>query len=156
MNLIRDEVRRIGRHPAPSELSQDLPSELRSPFEEAVRAEDVRRYHLALGKMPSRDRELIVARIEAQWSYDEIAAALHDADLRCGADGGDPRAQRLMDTSGRSSTPADPEPRLVGDDHRASAGVRAQHVRRQRFAQVHLRLAIVDWVHSYLITLNSS
>src|SRR5262245_2250909 len=38
MNLIRDEVRRIGRHPAPSELSQDLPSEVRSPFEESVRA----------------------------------------------------------------------------------------------------------------------
>src|SRR5262245_18567797 len=73
MNLIRDEVRRIGRHPAPSELSQDLPSEVRSPFEESVRAEDVRHDHLALAKMPPRDRELIVARIEAQWSYDEIA-----------------------------------------------------------------------------------
>jgi len=73
INLIRDEIRRIGRHPAPSELSQDVPSDLRSPFEEAVRAEDVHRYHVALTKLPSRDRELVVARIEAQWSYDEIA-----------------------------------------------------------------------------------
>lgn len=73
MNLIRDEVRRIGRHPAPGELPPDMPSDLRSPFEEAVRAEDVHRYHVALAKIPSRDRELIVARIEAQWSYDEIA-----------------------------------------------------------------------------------
>jgi RNA polymerase sigma-70 factor (ECF subfamily) len=73
MNLIRDEVRRIGRHPAPSELPDDMPSDIRSPYEEAVRAEDVYRYHVALGKMPSRDRELIVARIEAQWTYEEIA-----------------------------------------------------------------------------------
>jgi RNA polymerase sigma-70 factor, ECF subfamily len=73
MNLIRDEVRRIGRHPAPSELPPDMPSDLRSPYEEAVRVEDVYRYHVALGKLPSRDRELVVARIEAQWTYDEIA-----------------------------------------------------------------------------------
>jgi DNA-directed RNA polymerase specialized sigma24 family protein len=73
MNLIRDEVRRIGRHPAPSELSQDLPSDARSPYEEAVRAQDVDRYHLAMGTLVSRDRELIVARIEAQWTYEEIA-----------------------------------------------------------------------------------
>jgi RNA polymerase sigma factor (sigma-70 family) len=73
MNLIRDEVRRIGRHPAPSELPPDMPSDLRSPYEEAVRVEDVYRYHVALGKLPSRDRELVVARIEAQWTYDEIS-----------------------------------------------------------------------------------
>jgi len=72
MNLIRDEVRRIGRHPAPSELPPDMPSDLRSPYEEAVRVEDVYRYHVGLGKLPSRDRELVVARIEAQWTYDEI------------------------------------------------------------------------------------
>jgi RNA polymerase sigma-70 factor (ECF subfamily) len=72
MNLIRDEVRRIGRHPAPTELPSDLASEGRSPLEEAVRAEDVRRYHLSLLKLTRRDRYLVVARIEAQWSYDEI------------------------------------------------------------------------------------
>jgi RNA polymerase sigma-70 factor, ECF subfamily len=72
MNLIRDEVRRIGRHPTPSQLPHDMPSDLRSPYEEAVRAEDVHRYHVALSNLPSRDRELIVARIEAQWTYEEI------------------------------------------------------------------------------------
>jgi RNA polymerase sigma-70 factor, ECF subfamily len=74
MNLIRDEVRRIGRHPTPSQLPHDMPSDLRSPYEEAVRAEDVYRYHVALSNLPSRDRELIVARIEAQWTYDEIGS----------------------------------------------------------------------------------
>jgi DNA-directed RNA polymerase specialized sigma24 family protein len=38
-----------------------------------VRAQDVDRYHLAMGMLVSRDRELIVARIEAQWTYEEIA-----------------------------------------------------------------------------------
>jgi DNA-directed RNA polymerase specialized sigma24 family protein len=50
-----------------------LPSDTQSPFEEAVRAQDVDRYHVALSALPVRDRELIVARIEAQWTYDEIA-----------------------------------------------------------------------------------
>lgn len=72
MNLIRDEVRRIGRHPIPGELPNDMVSDVRSPFEEAVRAEDVERYHMALVKLVTRDRQLVVARIEAQWSYDEI------------------------------------------------------------------------------------
>jgi RNA polymerase sigma-70 factor (ECF subfamily) len=73
MNLIRDEIRRIGRHPAPSELPQDVPSDLPSPHEEAVGREDFVRYRAGLSAMASRDRELIVARIEAQWTYDEIA-----------------------------------------------------------------------------------
>ena len=76
LNRIRDEVRRIGRHPAPSELPDDMPSELPSPLEEAVRAEGVHRYQVALTQLSSRDRELVVARIEAQWSHDEIALHL--------------------------------------------------------------------------------
>ena len=35
INRIRDEVRRIGRHPAPAELPQDLVSDIPSPLEEA-------------------------------------------------------------------------------------------------------------------------
>lgn len=73
LNLIRDEVRRIGRHPAPSELPQEIRSDLPSPHEETVKAEHVDRYHRALGLLSSRDRELVVARIEAQWTYDELA-----------------------------------------------------------------------------------
>ena len=44
--------------------------------------EAVERYHAALMKVSARDRELIVARIELQWSHAEIAAhlGLHTAD----------------------------------------------------------------------------
>jgi RNA polymerase sigma factor (sigma-70 family) len=73
INRIRDEVRRIGRHPTPCELPEDMRSELPSPLEEAVQAEGVQRYRTALATLAPRDRELIVVRIEAQWNYDEIA-----------------------------------------------------------------------------------
>jgi RNA polymerase sigma factor (sigma-70 family) len=73
LNRIRDEIRKIGRHPAPSELPEDMPSEEPSPLERAVEAEAVSRYHQALTTLTPRDRQLVVARIEAQWSHDEIA-----------------------------------------------------------------------------------
>jgi RNA polymerase sigma factor (sigma-70 family) len=73
INRIRDEVRRIGRHPTPAELPEDLASELPSPLEEAVRAEAYDRYRAVLVQLSPRDREMVVARIEAQWSLGEIA-----------------------------------------------------------------------------------
>jgi RNA polymerase sigma-70 factor, ECF subfamily len=82
LNRIRDEVRRIGRHPSPCDLPDDMPSDLPSPHEEAVLSEAVRSYRSALMTLSARDRELVVARIEVQWSCDEIAAhfALPSAD----------------------------------------------------------------------------
>ena len=74
LNRIRDEVRRIGRHPTPCELPADMPSDTPSPLEQAVEAEAVTRYQQALGTLSVRDRQLVVARIEAQWSHDEIAS----------------------------------------------------------------------------------
>ena len=73
LNRIRDEIRKIGRHPAPSELPEDMPSEEPSPLERAVEAEAVSRYNQALTTLTPRDRQLVVARIEAQWGHDEIA-----------------------------------------------------------------------------------
>ena len=73
INRIRDEVRRIGRHPAPAELPEDLASDMPSPLEEAVRAEAYDRYRGVLVQLSPRDREMVVARIEAQWSLAEIA-----------------------------------------------------------------------------------
>jgi RNA polymerase sigma-70 factor (ECF subfamily) len=73
INRIRDEVRRIGRHPTPAELPEDLASEMPSPLEEAVRAEAYERYRAVLLELSPRDREMVVARIEAQWNLGEIA-----------------------------------------------------------------------------------
>jgi RNA polymerase sigma-70 factor (ECF subfamily) len=73
LNRIRDEVRKIGRHPASAELPDDMPSDEPSPEEQAVREEAVSQYYEALGVLKARERQLVVARIEAQWTYDEIA-----------------------------------------------------------------------------------
>jgi len=74
INRIRDEVRKVTRHPAPVELPADLVSELTSPLEVAVQSEAYEQYRQALAALVHRDRELIVARIEAQWSVSEIAS----------------------------------------------------------------------------------
>jgi len=73
INRIRDEVRRIARRPPPIELPEDQPSELTSPLESVIRSEAYTRYRRALADMRARDSELIVARIEMQWSAAEIA-----------------------------------------------------------------------------------
>src|SRR5688572_5427831 len=73
INRIRDEVRKISRQPAPDELPEDLASDLTSPLEAAVQSEAYERYRDALQQLNQRDREMVVARIEAQWSLAEIA-----------------------------------------------------------------------------------
>jgi RNA polymerase sigma-70 factor (ECF subfamily) len=73
LNRIRDEVRRIGRHPTSIDVPDDMPSDEPSPEEQAVKAEAVSKYCEALATLGSRDRQLVVARVEAQWTYDEIA-----------------------------------------------------------------------------------
>ena len=73
INRIRDEVRRIGRQGAPLDLPEDLPSDATSPLEVAIQAEAYERYRQALNTLDRKDRELVVARIEVQWSVGEIA-----------------------------------------------------------------------------------
>jgi RNA polymerase sigma-70 factor (ECF subfamily) len=73
INRIRDEVRRIGRQPPPLELPDDHPSDRTSPLEFAIKAEAYDRYRDALGRLSAKDRELVVGRIEVQWSLAEIA-----------------------------------------------------------------------------------
>jgi RNA polymerase sigma factor (sigma-70 family) len=73
INRIRDEVRKVSRRPMPVDLPVDLVSDRTSPLEVAVQAEAYQQYREALGGLGVRDRELVVARIEAQWSVAEIA-----------------------------------------------------------------------------------
>ena len=73
INRIRDEVRRISRRPPPVELPEDHPSDCTSPLEAAIQAETYQRYRHALTHLTSKDREMIVARVEVQWSLSEIA-----------------------------------------------------------------------------------
>jgi RNA polymerase sigma-70 factor (ECF subfamily) len=73
VNRICDEVRRTGRQPPPIELPDDHPCDRTSPEEDAIRAEAYDHYRDAVSRLTPRDRALIVARIEMQWSLAEIA-----------------------------------------------------------------------------------
>jgi RNA polymerase sigma-70 factor (ECF subfamily) len=76
INRIRDEVRRVTRRPAPLELPPDHPGDSTSPLEFAIQAESYERYRKALETLNPRHRELVVARVEMQWSLTEIAQRL--------------------------------------------------------------------------------
>jgi RNA polymerase sigma factor (sigma-70 family) len=73
INRIRDEVRRVTRHPAAEELPPEHPADSTSPLEAAIQTESYERYRAALELLRHRDREMVVARVEAQWSLSEIA-----------------------------------------------------------------------------------
>lgn len=73
INRIRDEVRRITRHPAAVALPDDHPGDGTSPLEAVIEAESYERYRKALDHLKPRDREMVMARIEVQWTLGEIA-----------------------------------------------------------------------------------
>ncbi len=75
-NRIRDEVRRAGRRPALDELSTGQADPDASPLERAIGREGVERYEGALARLRAEDREAIVARVELQYTYEELATAL--------------------------------------------------------------------------------
>ena len=75
-NRIRDEIRRVTRRPVPEELGDGHVDPAPSPLEHAIGREGMERYEAALQKLRPKDREAIVARMELQQSYEEIAVAL--------------------------------------------------------------------------------
>ena len=77
INRIRDELRRVHRRPVPTELDEEVPGALASPLEEAIGQETMERFDAALSELRDEDRELIIARVEWDLDYDEIAATLN-------------------------------------------------------------------------------
>jgi RNA polymerase sigma-70 factor (ECF subfamily) len=75
-NHIRDEIRRVNTRPEATELRDSHPDNSPSPLEEAIGREGVERYEAALKELRPADREAIIARIELQQSYEEVAIAL--------------------------------------------------------------------------------
>jgi RNA polymerase sigma factor (sigma-70 family) len=74
-NHIRDEIRKASIRPAtavPEAQADPSPS----PLEQAIGREGFERYEAALAKLRPADREAIVARVELQQSYEEVAIAL--------------------------------------------------------------------------------
>jgi RNA polymerase sigma factor (sigma-70 family) len=75
-NHIRDEIRKVNARPSPTDLRESLPSAGPSPLEEAIGHEALARYEAALETLRPADREAIIARLELQQSYEEVAIAL--------------------------------------------------------------------------------
>lgn len=72
INKIRDEIRRVSRRPVPTELPETIPSEDETPEEIAIRKQKYARVRAALRQLRSKDRDLVVARMEGQWTIQEI------------------------------------------------------------------------------------
>lgn len=73
INAIRDRIRHVARRPALAELPEELPSIGEDQLEQAIGRETYERYRAGLATLSVSDRELVVARIEAQWTPREIA-----------------------------------------------------------------------------------
>jgi RNA polymerase sigma-70 factor, ECF subfamily len=76
LNRLRDEVRRKGRQPEAAELDGLEADGSQSPLEEAIGREAVERYERALERLRPEEREAIIARVEMDYSYEELAQAL--------------------------------------------------------------------------------
>jgi RNA polymerase sigma-70 factor, ECF subfamily len=76
MNRIRDEVRRTKRSPIVTSLDDDHAARTASPLDTAIGHEAVARYEAALARLRPEDREAVVARIEMDGTYQQVALAL--------------------------------------------------------------------------------
>ncbi len=76
MNRIRDELRKHGRRPAAAELDDQVPSDEPSPLASAIGTEAFERYEASLARLRPIEREAIVARVEMECTYEEMAAML--------------------------------------------------------------------------------
>ena len=72
INKIRDEMRRVSRRPVPTELPETIQSEDETPEERIIRKQKYDRFRAGLRQLRSKDRDLIVARMEGQWAIQEI------------------------------------------------------------------------------------
>ena len=75
LNRIRNELKRVGRRPAATDLAPELVDSNQSPLEAAIGAEAIARYDAALARLSEDDRELVVARLELDLSYLDVADA---------------------------------------------------------------------------------
>ena len=77
MNRIRDVIRQRDRRPVQGDMPEDLLDERTSPLEALIGAENLAFYDAALQRLRHADREVIVGRIEMQYSYEELAVMLN-------------------------------------------------------------------------------
>jgi RNA polymerase sigma-70 factor (ECF subfamily) len=75
-NHIIDEIRKVQRRPTTAEVPE-TPDPAPSPLEVVIGRQGIARYEAALQTLKPADREAIIARVELQQSYEEVAIALN-------------------------------------------------------------------------------
>jgi RNA polymerase sigma factor (sigma-70 family) len=73
LNRVRDHARWLRRHPVAVELDDNCASDNTTPLESAIRRQSRQRFGEALLGLRSKDRQLILARLELQSTFPEIA-----------------------------------------------------------------------------------
>jgi RNA polymerase sigma factor (sigma-70 family) len=76
VNRLRDELRRKGRQPDATGLDGVELEAAESPLEEAIGREAVEQYEQALQRLKPEEREAIIARVEMDYTYEELAQVL--------------------------------------------------------------------------------
>jgi RNA polymerase sigma factor (sigma-70 family) len=76
MNRIRDELRRHDRRGAPEPIDGETEDAGPSPVEHAIGRQALERYERALARLRPGDREAIIARVEMDCSYEQLAEML--------------------------------------------------------------------------------
>jgi RNA polymerase sigma factor (sigma-70 family) len=76
LNRIRDEVRKHQRRGGTVVIGDEHAADTETPLEVAIGRERLARYERALARLRSTEREAIVARIELQYDYEQLALAL--------------------------------------------------------------------------------
>jgi RNA polymerase sigma-70 factor, ECF subfamily len=91
LNRIRDEIRRANRRPSSEPLDFDWQDGAASPLEKAIGHQRLEQYEAALMRLKASDREVLIARLELGFDYDELARML-----------GKPTAQAARKTAERA------------------------------------------------------
>jgi len=76
VNRVRGELRRTGRWPDATDLDEAELEARGSSLEEVIGQEAKERYERALARLRPEEREVIVARVEMDYTYDELAQVL--------------------------------------------------------------------------------
>lgn len=75
-NRVRDELRLAGRRGDPETMvDDDVMDAQPSPLDQVLERDTAQRYAAALARLPEGDRDLIVGRLELEYSYEQLAVA---------------------------------------------------------------------------------
>jgi RNA polymerase sigma-70 factor (ECF subfamily) len=77
MNRVRDLIRQAVRRPEHVAIPDHLADPGVSPLEQSIGSQNLERYERALQRLSAGDREAVIARLELQYSYEELAIVLN-------------------------------------------------------------------------------